>query len=213
MDPATLLANIAFRDWVALFLIVLFLVAGFAILGAGLGLMFNSAATLQFFSRMNRWVSTRRTLRPIEIPRDSGQAVQKYRRWLGAVFIAGGIFAIYGLTMQFSTRAAIALLGLDIFRPAVASWLVESARWILIVGNAAGIVVGIMLAFFPQALVALEARGGRWYSERALAKDREKMNLTLDNWVERYPRAAGCVIAFFALVLIGAFGLLLLAIR
>jgi hypothetical protein len=39
------------------------------------------------------------------------------------------------------------------------------------------------------------------------------MNLTLDSWVERFPRAAGSIITFFALVLIGAFGLLLPAIR
>jgi hypothetical protein len=207
------LHSLAFRDWVAEFLVVLFLAGGFAILAAGLGLIFNSAGTLRFFSRMNRWVSTRRTLRPIEIPRDTGQAVQKYRRWLGAIFIAGGSFAIYGLAMQFSARAAVTLLGLDIFRPSFASWIVESARWILIVGNVAGIAVGVMLVFFPQALVALEARGARWYSERAIVKDREKMNLTLDGWVERFPRAAGCIITFFALVLIGAFGLLLPSIR
>jgi hypothetical protein len=213
MDFAKLLDSLAFRDWVAQFLVVLFLVGGFAVLAAGLSLIFNSAGTLRFFSRMNRWVSTRRTLRPIEVPRDTGQAVQKYRRWLGTIFVAGGIFAIYGLTTQFSARAAVTLFGLDIFRPSFASWVVESARWILIVGNGVGIVVGVMLVFFPAALIALEARGARWYSERQVVKDRETMNLALDNWVERFPRAAGCIITFFALVLIGAFGLLLPAVR
>ena len=208
-----LLGSLEFRDWLARFLTVLFLVGGFALLVVGLSLIFNTTGTLRFFSRMNRWVSTRRALRPIEIPRDTGQAVQKHRRWLGAIFIAGGTFAVYGLATQYDERAAIVLLGLDIFRPGFASWVVESARWVLIVGNAAGIVVGVALVFFPAAVVDLEARGARWYSERGIARERDKMNLALDNWVERFPRAAGCIITFFALVLIGAFGLLLPAIR
>jgi hypothetical protein len=39
------------------------------------------------------------------------------------------------------------------------------------------------------------------------------MNLTLDNWVAQFPRASGCIITFFALGLIGAFGLMLPAVR
>lgn len=210
MDP---LDSITFRDWLARFLVLLFLVGGAAMFVAGLGLILRSAATLRFFSSMNRWVSTRRTLRPVEIPRDTGLAVHRYRHWLGAIFIAGGAYAIYSLATEYNARAAILLLGLDIFRPAFATWIVDSIRWILIVGNAAAIVVGVMLAFFPGALAALEARGSRWYSERQLATNRDAMNLTLDDWVARHPRASGCVITFFALVLLGAFGLLVPAIR
>jgi hypothetical protein len=213
MNLTTLFGGLAFRDWFAQFIVVLFLAAGVALLAIGLGLLFNSAGTLRFFSRMNRWVSTRRTLRPVEIPRETGEAVQKYRRWIGVVFIAGGLFAIYGLLAQYNAKAAILLLGLEIFKPAFASWVVDSARWVLVAGNLAGIVVGVLLVFFPQALAGLEARGARWYSERHVVRDREKMNLALDNWVERFPRVAGCIITFFALVLIGAFGLLLPAIR
>ena len=209
-DP---LDSISFRDWLARFLVVLFVVGGTAMLVAGLGLIFRSAATLRAFSGMNRWVSARRTLRPVEIPRDTSLAVQKYRRPLGAIFIAGSAYALYSLATEYNARAAILLLGLDIFRPAFATWAVDSIRWILIVGNAAGFVVGILLAFFPGALAALEARGSRWYSERQVARNRDTMNLTLDDWVARHPRTSGCVITFFALVQLGAFGLLLPAIR
>jgi hypothetical protein len=123
---------------------------------------------------MNRWVSTRRTLRSIEIPRDTGPAVLTYRRWLGAIFIAGGVFAIYGLATQYNERAAIALLGLDIFRPSFASWVVESARWVLIVGNVAGTIVGVALVFFPGALVDLEARGARWALGARVCQERRR---------------------------------------
>lgn len=213
MEFLNVFGSHGFRLWFAQFLIVLFLVGGVVSLAIGLSLIFNSAGTLKFSAGMNRWVSTRRTFKPVEVPRDTGHAVQKYRRWLAAIFIAGGIFAVYGLATQFNVRAVILIFGLDYFRPSFASWVVESARWVLIAGNLVGIVVGIMLAFFPDALMALEARGSRWYSERQLVKERETMNLTLDNWVAQFPRASGCIITFFALVLIGAFGLMLPALR
>jgi len=201
-----------FWQWAAEFLTVLFLLGGVAILAIGLSLIFNSAATLRIFAAMNRWVSTRRSYRSVEIPRDTRQAVLRYRRWLALIFIAGGVFALYGLALRFDARAAIQLFGLGIFKPSFAGWVVESARWVLIVGNLAGVVVGIALAFFPDALVALEARGARWYSERQYVRNRETMNLTLDNWVAQFPRASGCIITFFALVLLGAFGLMLPAV-
>src|SRR6185436_11546855 len=110
-------------------------------------------------------------------------AVRKYGRLLGVIFMAGGSFALYSLATEYNARAAILLLGLDIFRPSFAEWAVDSIRWILMVGNAAGIVVGAALVFAPQALVALEARGARWYSERRHATNRDAMHLTLDDWV------------------------------
>ena len=213
MEFLNVFGSHGFRLWFAQFLIVLFLVGGFVLLAIGLSLIFNSAGTLKFFAGMNRWVSTRRAFKAIEIPRDTRRVVQKYRRWLAVFFVAGGIFALYGLAARFDAKAVIYVIGLGSFRPSFASWVVESARWVLIVGNFVGIVIGILLAFFPDALMALEARGARWYSERQFAKDRDAMNLTLDNWVAQFPRASGCIITFFALVLIGAFGLMLPAIR
>lgn len=105
------------------------------------------------------------------------------------------------------------MFGLDVFRPSFASWLVESARWLLIVSNLVAISVGIMLGFFSDALFALEARCGRWYSQRQLVKSADTMHLTLDKWVATYPHAAGWIITFFAVFLTGAFGCMLAGIR
>ena len=214
MDFLNLLfGSIPFRDWLARFLVILFVAGGSAMLVAGLSLIFSSAATLRFFSGMNRWISARRTLRPVEIPRDTTPTVQKYGRLLGAIFIVGGSFAMYSLATEWNARAAILLLGLDIFRPSFAEWAVDSLRWILLVGNAAGIFVGAALVFSPGSLAELEARGARWYSERRHARNRDAMHLTFDDWVAQHPRASGCIVTFCALVLLGAFGLLLPAIR
>jgi hypothetical protein len=195
------------------FLTVIFLVGGFALLAIGAGLIFRSADALRFFAFMNRRVSMRHALKPIEIPRDTRQVVQKYRRWLAAIFIAGGVFAIFGLVMRFDVRAAMILLNLDSLHPVLASPLVDSARWLLIVGNFVAIVVGTLLGFFPDVLGTLEARGGRWYSERQIGKGADAMHFALDDRVAASPRASGLIIAFFALILIVAFGLMLIGLR
>lgn len=202
-----IVASQSVRLWLAQSVVVFFLIGGVSLLAVGMGLIINGAGALRFFGTMNHWVSMRRATRSLEIPRDTRPAVQKYRYWLAAIFIAGGIYAIVGLLTGFDTRAVITLFSLEYLRPDFAAWLVEGFRWVLVVGNLTAIVTGIMLAFFPNALVALEARGSSWYSERKVARGADTMRVTsLDIWVAAYPRAAGAIIAIFALGLIGTFG-------
>ena len=205
-----ILNSSAFRQWVAQVLTVFFLVGGVVGVAVGVSLIVNSERTLRFFGTMNRWVSLRSASRPLEIPRDTTQAVQKHRYWLGAVFIAGGAFATFILATKFDAGAARQLLNLTALHPLIAAWLVDAARWILIVGNAVAVVVGVLLAFFPAVLAALEARGSSWFSERRLLKGGDNQNLTLDSWVAAYPRRAGVIITAGALLMIGNFAIMLL---
>ena len=207
------IASHAFQHWAVQFLAVLFLVGGLVALAVGVGLIVGSAGTLRLLVAMNRWVSTRRALRPFEIPRDTRPLVQKHRRWLAVFFVAGAAYAIVGLTTGFDARAVSYVYGLDTRPSSAAPWLVETVRWALIVGNLAAIVIGIMLGFFPGAVAALEARGARWYSDRQLVKGADEMNLSLDNWVAASPRIAGWIIAVAGLVLAGDFGFMLSGLR
>jgi hypothetical protein len=205
--------NYSFRQWVAQALTVFFVVGGIVGVAVGLSLITNSERTLRFFGTMNRWVSMRRATRPLEIPRDTSRTAQKHRRWLAAAFIAGGAFATFILATKFDAGAANQLLNLTALHPSIASWIVASVRWILIVGNLIAVLVGILLAFFPAALVALEAGGGSWFSERRLFKGADTPNLSLDKWVAAYPRQAGAIIAAGALLMLGSFGIMLLGMR
>lgn len=209
MELLGIVESHAVRLWLAQSTVVFFIIAGITLLVIGISLLVNSAATLQFFGRMNRWVSMRHASRPLEIPHDTRLAVQKYRYSLAAVFVVGGIFAVFGLLNGIDTRGVIRVFGLEFMRPTVAEWLVDSVRWILVTGNLVGILVGILLAFFPQTVVKLEARGSRWFSERKATKGADTLNLGLDAWVVTNPRPAGWGIVVFALAMIGAFGMIL----
>lgn len=212
MDVLGFIDHPALRLWFAQSAVLFFFISGFALLAVGLWLVLNSAAALRFFEGMNRWVSMRRATRPLEIARDTRPLVLRYRFLIAAFVVAAGVFAIYGLLTQYDAREAVRLLGLESQRPVLALWLVDSARWLLIAGNALGIVVGIVLVFAPGLLTRVEARGGDWYSERRLVKGADAMNTGLDAQVAARPRAAGIIITLVALLLIGAFGLLLPAV-
>jgi hypothetical protein len=202
----------AFQHWAVQFVAVLFLAGGLAVLAIGVGLIVASAGTLRLIAAMNRWVSTRRAFRAIEVPRDTSRAVQKNRRWLAIIIAAGAAYAVYGLGMKFDARAVGFILGLDT-RSFVISWLIDAGRWALIAGNLVAMAIGIMLGFFPHALAALEASGGRWYSDRQLIKRGDVMHLALDDWVAASPRTAGWIITVAALILLGSFGFVLSAMR
>lgn len=210
MDLLNIMDNHAVQLWLAQATVLFFIIAGITLLAVGAGLIANSAGSLRFFDRMNRWVSMRSATKSLEVPRDTRSAVQKYRYWLAAIFVLGGIFAVFGLLTRYEPGAVLVALDLRFAREAMAIWLMDVVRWVLVVGNLVGIVVGIMLAFFPQRLMAIEAGGSKWYSERKVTKGADDMrNLKLDAWVAAYPRFAGWGIVVFALALIGAFGLML----
>lgn len=203
----------AFRQWIAEVLTVFFLTGGIVGVIVGVGLIVNSARMLRFFDTLNRWVSMRPISRPLEIPRDTTQVVQKHRRWLAVLFIAGGAFATYILVTKYDANAARDLLNLKSVHPLIAYSIVDGARWILIVGNLAAVVVGGLLAFYPEKLAAIEVCGSTWFSERKHTKGADRQHLSLDSWVAAQPRRAGIIITAGSLLMMGAIVFMLLGSR
>lgn len=208
-----ILNSLAFWQWIIQVLIVFFIVGGLVGIAVGYGLFANSARTLAFLSTMNRWTSTRRALKPVEILRNTTPVVQKYMRVFAAIFVAGGLYSLYALVAQFNTGAIIFSLKLSTMHPQISGLMIDGTRWILIAGNVAAVAVGIMMAFFPDKLIALEARGSKWFSSRSAALVGDQMHTPLDQWVAASPRAAGAVITVGSFVIAVSFAFMLFAQR
>jgi len=180
------------------FFVVLVLVFAGVGVAAGIGLVVASAPTLRFFQAMNRWISTRGALRPMEIPRDTDRFSHRYRRWVGGALIAGGIFSAIGLFFGVDAAAVGTA-----FAKGDASRLVAIAagtlRWVLILGSAAGVAVGLILCFSPDGLARLEKHANRWFSARQVLRSGDDMNLTLDRLVEAHPGPSGWILTCTAL--------------
>ena len=73
----------------------------------GLGLLFNGGVAIAIFRRWNRWVSSRRALKPFEIPRKV-ESIGPKPRWNGLVFIVAGAYVAVVLLQVHAARAATA---------------------------------------------------------------------------------------------------------
>ena len=183
------------------FVLWFFIVTGAVGIALGVCLIVGSARTLRYLGDSNRWVSLRNGLKPMEEPHDIGKAVYGHRRWFGAVFAVGGAFAVFMLLARVEVAAVVSALGREA-TPGIAAWIVASLRWMLIAGGALAVVIGVMLVFSTDDLRVLEARVNRWYSPRRLGKDADRMHLTLDEWVETFPRTAGSMLALGAAIVL-----------
>jgi len=175
-------------------LIVVFLVVAVLGLGVGLGLIVSREKTTQLFHVLNRWISTRHALKAVEIPRETERMAHQYQRWLAACFVLGGLFAAFVLATSVDVTAISRVLVERRFVPFLAVVL-DSARWFLIVGSAAGVAIGVMLLFYPNAEVTLEKFANQWISSRRVARTGDDMHMTLDALVDAHPTPAGWVIS------------------
>jgi hypothetical protein len=194
----------------ALFLFLL--VAGIAGAALGAALIVFRGRVLHLFGPMNRWVSARRTLAPLETVHNVDPAVYRYRRWFSAVFIVGAAFSMIMLIGKLDVAAVVSLFGGHRFS-FVGPWLVESLEWTLLLGSVLAIVVGVILGFFPRMLGVLEMRANRWYSPRRIGKGADEMVLTLDRWVEYSPRIAGWIISVAAVIVAVNSAVVLIGLR
>ena len=176
------------------FLIVLFLIVSVSGLAVGVGLITSTPRIVGYFHTLNRWVSTRHVLRPVEVPVDTERVTHRHHRWLAAGFVLGGLIAIFGLFAGLDATAVSAVFAEKRFVPVVAIG-VESAKWVLIAGSALGVLVGAMLLFYPNAESTLERFANKWVSSRRVTRSWDDMHMNLDALVEAHPRPAGWIIA------------------
>jgi hypothetical protein len=186
--------------WQVLFQFFIAVVLVFASVGfiVGIGLIFSSARTLRFLQMMNRWVSTRGAFRAMDMPRSTEQFSHRNRRWVGWALIAGGIFSTFGLAAGVDAAAVGAAFAKGDQARLVAI-VAGTLRWFLIVGSLAGVVVGGMLCFSPDALAILEKYANRWFTARRMLQGGDDMILTLDRLVEAHPKLSGGILACTAL--------------
>jgi hypothetical protein len=186
--------------WRLLFQFFIVLVLVFAVVGfaTGIGLIVASARTFRVFQVMNRWISTRGALKSMEIPRDTEQLSHRHRRRIGWALIAGGIFASLGLLFGVDPAAFGAVTARGDMRT-VAAIVAGTVKWFLFVGSLAGVLVGYLLCFSPNALATLEKFANRWISPRRALRGGDDEHLTLDKLVEAHPGQAGWILACTAL--------------
>lgn len=183
------------------FMLRVFFIGGIFCLAVGLGLIISGARTLRLFEVMNRWVSFRKSTKPMSVSRDAWPLLQRYRIPFALVIVIAAAFSAYNLITRNDTLAVAIMVGAKFHVPsAFVVWIASSVHWFLVAGCVAGIAVGVLLAFFPDALMRIEKWTSRSYSSRELSKQADVMHYTLDKWVANNPRITGWIIVVVALI-------------
>jgi len=184
------------------FLLIFLFIGSVGGIVLGCALLLHAAPALRFIQSMNRWVSSRKATKGVEIQRQGfGRS-----KLLGAFLVAGGGLACYFLVYRLQIPRSALSLADPRFVTAVS---IDAARWFLAIGCILSVAVGILVLFLPRVLDGLEAAVNRWVSTRnVLPQGGDDMRTPLDRLVAAYPRPAGLAIAVSSLAVAVAIGLL-----
>ena len=186
------------------------LLAG-AVLGlvVGVTLLLDSARVFRWNQTLNRWYSTRQGLRPLEQPIDVKRVIYRWHRVAGVLVFAGALFTLDVLAFSYQTGALVRAFA-PVGNQALLSIFFETLRIILIVGNVAGLLAGLILCFRPSLLKGLESVADQYYSARAATRPLEVMRYQPDDFVRARPKFVGTFVTIGSLYVLVALGLLLL---
>jgi hypothetical protein len=181
-------------------LVIFVLVGGIAGFALGVALIWRSEAAMRFISRMNRWVSTRQALQPLDRPHTMERLSPRLRRWLGICLAVGGALVVVLVLVRLQLDRGSFVPGVDVRRWIVSGVTLKTIKWFLVVGGAFSCAVGALMLFWPRQMDAFEARMDHWYSSPRLRAADETMRMPLEPRVEAHPRAAGVIIGVASLL-------------
>ncbi len=189
---------------------VIFLLVGAVVaLIAGILLIFDSQRAFRISDWLNRWVSTRSALRPLEAHHSIARPLYRMHRLVGSFICAG---AIYSLAVLGSAKGEAAILkSLGSLGPArFSAWLSESLRYILLAGNFGALLFGLVFIVRPSALKRLESWADRSISGRKSTKPLEEMHRPADQFVRSHPRLVGILVSLGSAYILANLGYALL---
>lgn len=174
-----------------------FLIASVFSFIVGVALALRSKRALHVFDVMNRWVSVRKMMRPLSTPHYVEPALLKRRTILGGAIIVGSMASVF-LLEGADLRPTLTLFEGGLTQPEI-SGVALNLRGFLIVGNIIGMLVGVLILFFPNALAKVENYTDRWLAVRKSMLPLDRMHMEVDCWVLKHPTSVGLALSVFSL--------------
>lgn len=162
----------------------------------GVSLVVRNAAMLRFFDFMNTWVSTRKAIKPLTMPRFVEPLFLKHPKLLGIGIIAGASASI-SLLASVDSDAFLPLF-LGPFPYLTATVLASYTESFLLAGNGICLAVGLLALFFPHLLSSIEAYTDKWYTLRKQTRPLHQMHLGIDRWVLAHPTVSGVTLSILS---------------
>lgn len=178
-----------------------FLIASVLVFILGVGLVLRSSRMLRLFDLMNRWISVDTRKIQISVPQSAGSVAADRPVLFGILIVAGAAASVFILG-NFDAEVFSPLF-LGSVPHATAALLAKCTKWLLVIGNAICVVVGLLMLLSPAMLSRLEAVTDMWYSVRKPATP-QAHDTEVDRWVLANPTVSGTALIVMSLGLASA---------
>ncbi|MHB8622437.1 MAG: hypothetical protein ACYC9J_05180 [Sulfuricaulis sp.] len=193
-------------DSVLYYLILILIIGNIFALGVGMLMLAAPQRLDAVFKISNRWISTRRAMKQLEMPHSTDRVMLRYPRVLGAIMLASAALILIKGAI-FISNVSIADGGkllAQFYRGTKLSSSVAQSLWlslitIILFGAVLAMVVGLMSLFKLGKLKFWAESANRWISTRQLTKPLDLPHYHLDRLVSDSPRVWGGVITVLAL--------------
>lgn len=203
------MSDLLFDQFLVPFFVRFFFVFSLIGMATGAGLIFFPERMHQVFEQGNRWISLRRSMKWLEVPRDIDMALYRFARRMGGVLIALAAYSTFVLVTQVNAGSLVSAVGAEkAGDPALVLIIADAVRWFLVAGGVFGIAVIALVIFFPAMISRMETRVDHWYSTRNWLRGLDVMHMGVDTWVRRHPSTMGSLMVLGALVVNINFGIM-----
>lgn len=174
-------------------------------LPVGVGLLFAPHRLAKAAFMLDRWVSLERLLQRLEKNHRLERYFYRHHKRFG-LFLA--VSAAYNLYFQATYPAARLGALFSTGRHAeLAHWLLTSAWWTLLAGNAVALLVGLTVFRRPSLLKGVEAIANRWVGDEPLNLALDRSHFGVQRTLYRHRQLTGLVIVGAALYILATLGL------
>jgi len=148
-------------------------------------ILFKPKAALNMNGRFNSWFSTEKVDDALDMHIDTNELVLKNRWWVGSLFLAGALFTLKYLLIDFNAEKFISL----VINPsgsaaqAFSEIIVISIQWLFAFTSFVGIVACSLFLVNPDVFQRFSNKMDTQYSTEVLKENADTVYTALDDWV------------------------------
>lgn len=148
-------------------------------------ILFKPMAALHLNGRFNHWVSTEKVDGTLDSHIDTHDLVLKNRWWVGGLFLAGALFSLKYLLIDFDAYKFIAFVINPTGKAAQAltEIAVISIQWLLVFTSLVGVLACGFFLVNPEAFERLSQKLDTHYSTDKIKEHADTVYTTVDDWV------------------------------
>lgn len=172
---------------------LLFIVGAFVALIIGALLFINPGLVARLSTSGNKWYSSRRKTKALDIIRDTDNFYFNNHKAVGTSMLIVSVLAFYLVYIRMPIADDFILVFDDTSNAIGIGILLESLKWIFLVSIVLGLPVWFLLAFYPEKLKVINASLNAWISTRLLMLPLEEMHDGFDRYAVKNHRIFGSI--------------------